>query len=342
MVSARRVLLILVFAWASLPCFLAPVLAEKVIKPRSLAKGILTSIPAATSEDETFTGPRTIVEIVDGKKELSWDPPPHYTPQSRTLYELSKNVTFRREVWNLEFSFKPLRMIEVDVPQPSGKMQRKRIWYLVYRIDYHGNEFKGKAKLDPDTGNETFPTTIQVERESRRFLPHFVLRSHEKEKEYLDRIIPAAREPILQREFPSSEPGMPALTADQFYNSVEITRVPIPKSEERRQHGVWGFVTWEDIDPRTDYMSIYIKGLTNAFQFLDPDGAFRAGDAPGKGREFRFKTLQLNFWRPGDTQLEHENEIRYGMPVGKTEEEKMRLNAFFGVVDRVDHRWIYR
>ena len=30
-------------------------------------------------------------------------------------------------------------MIDVDLPQPSGKMQRKRLWYMVYRVTNRGN-----------------------------------------------------------------------------------------------------------------------------------------------------------------------------------------------------------
>ena len=37
-----------------------------------------------------------------------------------------------------------------------------------------------------------------------------------------------------------------------------------------------------DVDPRTDHFSVYIQGLTNAYKFLDPEGAFKSGDPPGK------------------------------------------------------------
>ena len=49
----------------------------------------------------------------------------------------------------------------------------------------------------------------------------------------------------------------------------------------------------EDVDPNIDFVSVYIKGLTNAFRLG------RSTDDPSK-----LKTLQLNFWRPGDTVAE--------------------------------------
>ena len=55
-----------------------------------------------------------------------------------------------------------------------------------------------------------------------RFFPHFVLQSTEYEKEYLDRVIPAALAPIREREFPG-----PAEV--ELHNSLTISEVPIGK-----------------------------------------------------------------------------------------------------------------
>ena len=99
---------------------------------RKLAPGVLTVVSPAVEEQDTFSGPREIVEIVSGVRDLDWLPA--LSPQSYTLSKISRIAIFRRPVWQLEFAFKPVRMIQVDVPQPSGKMQRKRIWYMVYRV----------------------------------------------------------------------------------------------------------------------------------------------------------------------------------------------------------------
>ncbi|REK07427.1 MAG: hypothetical protein DWQ37_21050, partial [Planctomycetota bacterium] len=81
---------------------------------------------------------------------------------------------------------------------------------------------------------------------------------------------------------------------------------------------------WEDIDPRGDYFSVYVEGLTNAYRWTDPEGAFKPGDPPTTGREFEQKNLMLNFWRPGDKFREDEQMIRYGIP------------------GKVDYSWVYR
>jgi hypothetical protein len=314
---------------------------------RQLAPGVVTTIPSEPSSAETFQGPHPVVELILGHPELDWKAPdfpderPNYTPKSRTLREMAQAVTLRREIWNLEFSFKPLRQIEVDVPQSTGKMQKKLIWYLVYRVRYNGNDVRPAAKVDRFE-QETFPTNDHVNYEYRRFFPHFVLENFYYKKQYLDRIIPAAKLPILLREFPSKQPEVPELAPEQFYNAVEISEAKILRSDGRTDRGVWGFVTWESIDPRLDYFALFIKGLTNAYRFVDPPGAYSPGDPPGTGRTFVYKTLQLNFYRPGDAVHQHEGEIRFGVPVSKDPDVQRNILDQYGLTERLDHRWLYR
>ena len=169
---------------------------------------------------------------------------------------------------------------------------------------------------------------------SRLFFPHFVLRSHDYDKEYLDRVIPAALGPIQRREMPGSNV--------KLYNSVQITQQRVYLSDARFDRGVWGVVTWQDVDPRIDYLSIFIQGLTNAFKFEDDPAAYKQGDPPGTGRKFWSKTLQMNFWRPGDTDFETEEEIRFGVPVDTDPATQRRLIKMYGLRERLDYLWIYR
>lgn len=295
---------------------------------RPLAPGVLTLIPSAKEDGETYSGPLPLVEVVTGIPDLDWTP--NYSPKSRTLQEMAKQVVLRRVIWDLEFAFKPLRMIEVDVPQPTGKMQRKLIWYMVYRVSNRGLALSPSPTED-EYGNKTYGVE-KVNFATRRFFPHFVLESKEYKKSYLDRVLPSAQKAIQQREDPGAK----------LHNSIEMTRVKIPLSDERIERGVWGVVTWEDIDPRLDFFSVYVRGLTNAFEFVDPPGAYQAGQPPGSGRVFTYKTLQLNFWRPGDTVLEHEREIRFGVPVDTDPNLQTHVLDAFGLTERLDHLWVYR
>ncbi|MFV1965035.1 MAG: hypothetical protein ACC628_06400 [Pirellulaceae bacterium] len=298
---------------------------------RLLAPGVLTVIPPAAEKLETVTGPVPIVELVSGMPDLQWTP--HYDPISNTLHEMAKRVIYRRKIWCLEFAFKPLRMIEVDIPQANGKMQRKLVWYLAYHVRNDGYDLNPKGTPDR-WGHEVFDVEDDVTIDPLRFFPHFVLGSVEFDKEYLDRLIPAAQRAIQDREKPGA--GI------RLFNSVEMTQQKIPLSDGRIDKSVWGVATWEDVDPRIDFFSVFVRGLTNAFRFEDPPGAYQVGAPPGSGRVFSFKTLQLNFWRPGDALMEHEREIRFGVPVDPDPTAQQEILNRFGLGERLDHLWVYR
>ncbi|REK17647.1 MAG: hypothetical protein DWQ37_05825, partial [Planctomycetota bacterium] len=240
---------------------------------RALAPGVEITIPPDKQEAETVST-KNIVEILEGIPGLDWSP--EFSPKTQTLQEMAKNTEFRRRIWCLEFTFKPVRMIWVDVPQASGKMQRKLIWYMIYRVKNTGGSLK---PVEDDQG----VVTIEPVNHEIRFFPQFVLESHEYQKAYLDRIIPTAIEAIEQKEDPNRE----------LLNSVEVGSKLIPLSTDLVDKSVWGVATWEDIDPRVDYFSVYVEGLTNAYRWTDPEGAFKPGDPPTTGREFEQKNLML-------------------------------------------------
>jgi len=285
------------------------------------APGIVTVIPPAVDRADAVSV-HDMVEI-RANAALKWQP--FSTTPSRTLYEMAHNAPFVLDVWCLELAFKPLRMIEVDVPQQNGRVQRKLVWYMVYRVRNTGAGLTAEVKPDGSF------VTAEEGTEPIRFLPQFVLASQDRTaagqpfgKAYLDRIIPAAIEPIRQREFSSG----------RLLNSVDISKEELRVEAGRTQRGAWGVAMWEDVDPELDFFSIYVGGLTNAYRWEDPAGAFKLGDAPGKGRIFARKKLQLNFWRPGDAIDQSEREFRYGAAPGKSD--------LYGVGEGVAYQWVYR
>ncbi len=297
---------------------------------RRLAPGIVTEIHPKLEEEETFSGPRPIRELMAVEPSLEWQP--NYTPQSETLWAMAKDTIFRRPIWALEFGFKPLRMIEVDLPGPDGRTVPRQVWYLVYYVKNNGRHLNPAPQQDAQ-GHVTY-TTEPVDH-SIRFFPTFVLQSHDVGQAYLDQVLPEAVEKIRMRE----DPRRP------LRNSVTIGDASIPVSTEYEDRSVWGVATWVGVDPRTDFFSVYVQGLTNAYRWQDPEAAFRAGDPPGTGRRLSQKTLQLNFWRPGDAIDPEESEIRFGMPnqtqvpPGKTVDPLLQL---YRVQERVDYQWVYR
>jgi hypothetical protein len=294
------------------------------------APGVVTTIPPDVDRVDAVSL-HDIVEI-RANESLKWTPSKWLewdsatpAPTNRTLYEMAEGAAFVQDLWCLELAFKPLRMIEVDVPQPSGRVQRKPIWYLVYRVRNTG------AGLKPEIQPDGSFVTADEGTDPVRFQPQFVLASQERDgdegrvrKAYLDRVIPAALGPIQRRERPRG----------RLLHSVEMAEQVLPIEAGRAQRGVWGVAMWEDVDPDIDFFSVFVGGLTNAYQWDDPPGAFQAGDPPTKGRKFARKTLQLNFWRPGDAIDPNEREIRFGVAPGE--------GSIYAAGEGVAYQWVYR
>ena len=268
---------------------------------RVLAPGTLTVIPADASADDPLQR-SDIPEITRGLAERTWEP--RQAPPGSTLVGRGHNRVFLRDIWCLEFAFKPPRQIDVDVPAPDLKMRRKRIWYLVYRVRNTGTRrvvgVDGDlTKLSTETGAGPV-----------RFLPHLVLESVEglsaeegtyEYRAYLDRVIPGAVVAIREREF-RDEPRFSLL------DSASMAAADIPPGGER-----WGVATWEDVDPRIDFFAVYVRGLTNAIRWRDRDGfAFGPDTVPGAGTQYALESLRLDFWRPGDDRDEQAEEMSIG------------------------------
>jgi hypothetical protein len=284
------------------------------------APGVLTVIEPDVDREDAIAV-HDIVEL-RANPQLAWTP--SSTTKSRTLYEMTGDAVFVNDVWCLEFTFKPMRMITVDVPQPSGQPERKLIWYMVYRVRNTGAGLTGQVQ--PDGSYVTANKGV----EPVRFIPEFTLVSHDRSggqrvrKAYLDRIVPSALEAIKRRELPDGE----------LLHSAAMPERELTIEAGRAQRGVWGVAMWEDVDPRIDFFSVYVRGLSNAYRWDDPEGVYQQGDPLGKGRQFTWKTLQLNFWSPGDELDLSEREIRFGAAPER--------GAFYDVPEGVAYRWIYR
>ncbi len=253
--------------------------------PRVLAPGVLITIPPDIQVDETHTR-QDIVELV------ARDP----------SYDWAKDRDSRRTIHCLEFQFKIPRLIEVDVPQVSGRLQRKPILYLVYAVKNTGKELKPVLAEDG---------TYRVDdvAEPVRFVPRFILQIHDLDKSYPDRPNPLIVSQIRRVEDP----------AIHFFDTTDMNGREIAVGET-----LWGVATWEEIDPSLNRFSILVGGLSNAYRWQDPPGAYKPGDPIGQGRLFSQKFLKLNFWRPGDEYIFKASQIRFGIP------------------GQVDYEWTFR
>jgi hypothetical protein len=258
---------------------------------RRLAPGVLRQVVPPVEFRETYSR-HDLVELLAANPNLDY----------------ARNVWFRRTVWYLDFQFKDVRMCVVDLPRADGKLEQKLVWYMVYTVTNPGGAIRAVERPDGTFAAER--TDVPV-----LFTPEFYFEATDLGKVYPERVIPAAVAKIIVREDPNR----------RLLNSAEIAR------EIQVGETLWGVVTWTDIDSETDFFSIYVGGLTNAYEWEDPPGASQKGDPPGTGRKFTRKYLKINFWRPGDefimpyqTALRLEKEIRFGQPA------------------KPDYEWVYR
>lgn len=291
--------------------------ALAVPRVRQLAPGVMTTIDTAQHRQLSETVARhDIIELLAVDPNFDW----------------AKDVPFQHDIWCLEFKFKPVRMIRVDIPQPSGQMRQKLIWYMVYCVTNPGKVMHPvqDAELPYPTSDQPKLYQVKLVDEPVRFVPNFLLEGYRSAKEgegpvlaYRDRVIPLAVAAIQQREAPPQ----------RLLNTAEICQeIPVGKS-------LWGVATWDGvtpeaaIDPWIDRFAIYVKGLTNAYRWTDDPAVYQQSGQLGAGRRLVQKTLKINFWRPGDEYYEHEGEIRYGAP-----DHYVAPAA----PERVFYEWVYR
>lgn len=93
---------------------------------REPAPGVMTTVRPFINYSETFQW-SDVPEIV---AEASDD--------ADSSYNWAKDLYFSKEIWCLQFSFKPVRFITVDFPNKEGKMDAKTVWYMVYSVTNTG------------------------------------------------------------------------------------------------------------------------------------------------------------------------------------------------------------
>ena len=270
----------------------------------------------------------------------------------------AKDIRVARDVWCLQFSFKQVRIIEVDIPNVQGHFDKKKVWYLVYNVKHLGtaevvdgrivkanstlgSTVVGGAEINMPmqqikTAESVLPLVIRQQsgvyapesgsNEAIRFVPNFVLATHRlvlgsipienpetRETEwqpevtavaYNDQIIPLALPTIMRRE------GFDRLPE----TTVSITQKDIAPGQE-----LWGVAMWTDIDPRINDFSIFVSGLTNAYQWGDrvsEDGTLENTGKIGEGRIIKRRVLKIDWWRVGDANSQDESQIHFGSREG--------------------------
>jgi hypothetical protein len=231
-------------------------------------------------------------------------------------FDRAKDVSFRQDIWVLQFRFKPIRMIWADIPGNEGRMQREQIWYMVYTVTNPGKVLHPVEDADKTYKVESVDKPI-------RFIPVFTLEVHD----WLKDEAPGSAKVYSEKQVPVA---VPAIRAREDKNRQFLSTVEMPNKEIAVGETLWGIVTWDNVDPRNVWFSVYVEGLTNAYRWKDDaakyDDAVK-GRARAPYRELYAKVLKLNFWRPGDEYSVKEAQVRCGVP-GQPDYEWVWRRAF--------------
>jgi len=119
-----------------------------------LGPGVMTTVSPDIQYDDTYTR-QALVEFL---KDDTGEPSTGSIVFDRKQW--ADEVRFGRDIWCLEFQYKPMRTIWVDMPTEKG-IERKLVLYMVYTITNAGEKSAVRSSIDRKI---EFPehTTVEV------------------------------------------------------------------------------------------------------------------------------------------------------------------------------------
>ena len=195
-------------------------------------------------------------------------------------------------LYMLEVDFKPIRLQQVAITDGSGQSESAVVYYLVYRLKnkplqsgQRDDNLRPVNQLDtPYTGDQFLPTATLLTFQGAE-------ESDEPDQTLLDLVLPEAVAAISRRERRAQTP--------EILDSVEIIQ-PLPEAADDFEP-IYGMVTWTGVDEQTDYVTVVLRGFTNAYEVR------QAGD----GEQVFRKALVLKLRRRGDEFEPSETEFEF-------------------------------
>lgn len=230
-------------------------------------------------------------------------------------------------LWISEIQYKSVRLMRLPVVDPAtGKTSDELVWYMVWRLiprDYTELAGAGRPDLlkklsDPD--QDPLNDTDALRANSIQ-IPRFVIQLEDEGvmTRYEDEVNLQIQKAVFAREMGRKGENLKLL------NSVEaIQEVSAPVSNDPAvdpdplAKAVYGVAVWRNIDPKTDFFSVRISGLTNAYRIHKDDSGQQA---------VAEKVVVQKFKRPGDEFLQDEAEFRFdGNPRWEYQARPVQLN----------------
>jgi hypothetical protein len=88
--------------------------------------------------------------------------------------------------------------------------------------------------------------------------------------------------------------------------AVNVLGMVPPSTKEGIDDAVYGVAVWEGVDPKADRFNVFVRGLSDGHQVVQPPD--------GSKPVVRYKTLRIDFIRRGDERDLSEKEILLNDP----------------------------
>jgi hypothetical protein len=193
---------------------------------------------------------------------------------------VNEEIVRQPDLWLMEVQLKPVRLVSMEVPQPTGGTRSQLVWYLAWRAVRR--PLQGRPVDDVLPVNQLDPLPGP-----RQFVPEFSLVTYDNPETEIpaqiltDEILPSAMDEIRRIE------------RGNFLNTVTAVQdlsEPVPVDAEQ-QAWIYGAATWPNVDPDTDFFKVILKGFSNGYEIHKSDD--------GQEQVWR-KVLVQRFNRPGD------------------------------------------
>lgn len=208
-----------------------------------------------------------------------------------------------------EVQFKSVRMMRMPVEDPgTTRVSNELVWYMVYRViprDFTELAGDGRDDLlnklsdpDSDPANQLDPPRSLPIR-----LPRFVLVTEDagEPKTYVDEVNLQIQQAVFRRELGRRHPNQRLLNSvDGIVEVLEEDTVSV-NDPDPLSKALYGVAVWRNVDPATDFFSVYMSGFCNAYRITtDANGTTVISE----------KVIQQRFARPGDEFFQVEQEFR--------------------------------
>lgn len=211
--------------------------------------GLFTTIPPNVEYDE-------VVNRADVVELLASLPEPDAELKEELIFQKeqwAQDIRYSRPVWCLQFEFKPLRVVDVDLPNKEGTMDTKKVLYLLYRVTNPrlGPEDKVRASIGEELA-QPVPFPVKSEIDSKPWQPEVDM-----DQNLIEQIPAEVKKPLPKIELDGAltlrnEPGLfePKV-------NVGLTAVFVPQFIISSEHVVTK--STETTDPETGVITSTIE-----------------------------------------------------------------------------------